>query len=150
MWSCHVTSCHVMSFHVMSTSVMFARMQHYWCFMCNYPPSYFLAIIKQVYDCSQHRGIFSQYLVCLIFVDKEYRFRMKTPVTESKPTMSGMVWSNNDRDSVRLHGYNPPSTPHTTHPGTVQNGSNSKFFKTNCVSRLEKNYAEKCTLILYF
>ena len=30
---------------------------------------------------------------------------MKTPVTESKLTASGMVCSNNDRDGVRLHGY---------------------------------------------
>ena len=30
---------------------------------------------------------------------------MKTPVTESKPTTSGMVCSNNERDSVRLQGY---------------------------------------------
>ena len=59
------------------------------------------------------------------------------------------VCSNNDRDGVRLHGYTPLSTQHPTHPATVQNGSNSKLFKTNCVSRL-KDYAEKFTLILYF
>ena len=63
-----------------------------------------------------------------------YRFRMKTSVTESKLTASGMVCSNNDRDGVRLHGYTPLSTQHPTHPGTVQNGTNSKLFKTNCVS----------------
>ena len=118
---CHVSrvmSCSSVAF--MSTLVMFPGMHHYWCFMCNYPAILFPHDNKTgLWLHPAQRNI--QSISCMLdLCGQGYRYRMKTPVTESKPS-EWDVGSNNERDSVRLQPL--PSTHHPAHPGTVQNGS---------------------------
>ena len=126
--SCLVMSrvtCHVMQqCGFMSTLVMFARMHHYWCFMCNYPAILFPHHNKTgLWLHPAQRNIPS--ISCMLdLCGQGYRILQMQDENSSdrKQTDSEWdVWSNNERDSVRLQPL--PSTHHPTHPGTVQNGS---------------------------